>query len=195
MSRAAQEPLHNRAGHRCQICGKQGGGLWSRLADPEERRRGGVVDCHEVWEWEVVDAATALVRYHMLPLPREERAVRRFVHRRRALLPDLLKLMLADREAARGRAASAEGRRGYRAAVSAILAELDGVPEPEPLLNGDDVMALLGLPPGPRVGEALAVVAEAQALGDVSTREEAELALLRYAAAQGWRTEAPIGRG
>ncbi len=136
---------------------------------------------------EVVDRASALVRYHMLPLPREERAVRRFVHRRKALLPDLLKLMVADREAARGRAASAAGRQAYRTYVSGVLAELEVQPPIVPLLDGDDVMRLLDLDPGPNVGEALAVVAEAQALGDVRDREEATALLQRYAAAQGWQ--------
>src|SRR5690606_29344509 len=63
-------------------------------------------------------------------------------------------------------------------------------PAAEPLLTGDDVMALLGIPPGPRVGEALRLVAEARAVGDVASREDAERLLRRYAAAQGW-VEAP----
>lgn len=138
---------------------------------------------------EIVAPAAALVRYHMLPLPHGERAVRRFVHKRRELLPDLLKLMLADREAARGRMATPQGRERYRLGVSAVLAALEATPEAEPLLTGSDVMALLRIGPGPRVGEALAMVGEAQALGDVKGREEAELALLRYAAAQGWTRE------
>ncbi len=50
-------------------------------------------------------------------------------------------------------------------------------------------MALLGVPAGPRVGEALQLVAEARAVGDVVDREGAERLVLRYAAAQGWRDE------
>ncbi|MEX2224600.1 MAG: HD domain-containing protein [Candidatus Rokuibacteriota bacterium] len=46
------------------------------------------------------------------------------------------------------------------------------------LLRGEDVMAAFGLPPGPAVGRLLALAREAQALGLVSTREEA-LAHLR----------------
>lgn len=142
---------------------------------------------------QVADRAAALVRHHMLPLPQGERATRRFVHRRRALLPDLLKVMLADREAARGRAASANGRQAYRTAVSAVLGELAALPEAPALLDGNRVMELLALDPGPRVGEALALVAEAQAVGDVRTPAEAEALLLRYAAAQGWRGAAMQG--
>jgi hypothetical protein len=42
---------YDRAGHRCQICGKQGGSLWNRIASQEELKKSGPVDCHEVWEW------------------------------------------------------------------------------------------------------------------------------------------------
>jgi len=47
-----------------------------------------------------------------------------------------------------------------------------------PLLRGEDVMRAFGLGPGPEVGRLLALAREAQALGVVSTREEA-LDLLR----------------
>lgn len=130
--------------------------------------------------------ASGLVRRHMLPLPTTDRGARRFVHRYRELLPDLLRLMLADREAARGRAAGPAGRTRYRLAMSRVLAVLEE-PAPEaPLLTGDDVMALLGLEPGPAVGEALRLVSEARAVGDVRDRKDAEELLMRYAAAQGW---------
>jgi len=46
-----------------------------------------------------------------------------------------------------------------------------------PLLNGQEVMGLLGLEPGPRVGEALRFLLDLQLEGKVSTREEAEAAL------------------
>ncbi len=136
---------------------------------------------------EVVAKAVGLVRHHMVQLPADERSARRFVHRRRELLPDLLKLMLADREAARGRRASGAGRTAYRLAMSRVLAVLDEAPPAAPLLRGDEVMELLGLQPGPRVGEALALVAEAVAVGDVRDVEGARRLLLGYAAAQGWR--------
>ncbi|MDZ7799899.1 MAG: HDIG domain-containing protein [Trueperaceae bacterium] len=133
-----------------------------------------------------VQRAAALVHRHMLPLPRNDVEARRFVHRRRELLPDLMKLMIADREAARGRLSSEGTRRAYRLALARIVAILEEAPPPEPLLRGEDVMACLGLAPGPRVGEALAFLHEAQAVGDVTTPEEARAALRRFAAAQNW---------
>lgn len=45
---------------------------------------------------------------------------------------------------------------------------------PPPLLNGRDVMQLLDIPPGPRVGELLEMLREAQAAGEITTREQAE---------------------
>jgi len=43
----------------------------------------------------------------------------------------------------------------------------------KPLLNGDEVMSLLSLPPGPKVGEVLAFLLDQQVEGAISTREEA----------------------
>jgi len=127
----------------------------------------------------LADRVRELVAAHMRPLPDDERGARRFAHRLRPLLPDLLRLMLADREAARGRAATAAARRRYRERVGLVLAALAEPPPAAPLLDGHEVMAALGLPPGPRVGAALAAVAEARALGDVRDREEALAYLAR----------------
>ena len=135
---------------------------------------------------ERVDKVSGLVRYHMLPLPRNQKEARRFVHRRRELLPDLLKLMIADREAARGPMASEAQRQAYRVALGRVL-EILAEPAPEkPLLDGRDVMQLLDLSPGPRVGEAVRFVREAEAVEDVRTKDEAEEVLRRYAREQGW---------
>jgi poly(A) polymerase len=133
----------------------------------------------------------ALVAAHMRPLPGDDRGARRFVHRLRPLLPDLLRLMLADREAARGRGASAGARRAYRERVGRVLAVLDAAPPPAPLVDGRDVMAALGLAPGPEVGAVLAAVAEAQALGEVADREAALGYAERFARARGWAQGAP----
>jgi len=133
---------------------------------------------------EVALRVAKLVRYHMLPLPKGERAARRFAHRRRDILPDLLKLMIADREAARGPLSSDRAREAYRLALGRVLAIM-AEPQP-PLLDGHEVMALLNLKPGPQVGQAMRFIQEAQAVGDVRTREDAEAALRRYAEAQGF---------
>ena len=58
----------------------------------------------------------------------------------------------------------------------AVLAARAAEPT-EPLLRGDDVLAL-GIEPGPRVGELLELVAEERAVGTISSRDEA-IALVR----------------
>lgn len=128
---------------------------------------------------DAVERASRLVGAHMVPLPLNGREARRFVHRRRELLPDLLKLMLADREAGRGPASNERTRLAYKGAIGLVLAAMEETPKaPPPLLRGEEVMALLGVPPGPPVGEALRAVEEARALGDLSTPDQARAFLL-----------------
>jgi hypothetical protein len=45
--------------------------------------------------------------------------------------------------------------------------------EPAALLNGNEIMRMLNLPPGPQVGELLAKLREAQAVGEVQDKEQA----------------------
>jgi poly(A) polymerase/tRNA nucleotidyltransferase (CCA-adding enzyme) len=96
---------------------------------------------------------------------------------------DLLLLALAD-------AAGMDGRpplEVWAGAGGAVLrslmegaAEASAVAATPPLLDGDDVMAAVGIGPGPMVGRLLAALREAQALGHIRTREEA-LASVRRA--------------
>src|SRR5690606_31514399 len=71
-----------------------------------------------------VERVAHLVRRHMQPLPTDGKATSRFIHRYGELLPDLLKLMVADREAARGKLASDAARKRYRVAVGRVLKQL-----------------------------------------------------------------------
>ncbi len=88
-------------------------------------------------------------------------------------------LSLADRLATRGvRARQAYVRAHSQAAVELIrlVQELESE-EREPLLRGDEIAELAGAG-GPRIGELVALLAEEQAAGTVTTREEA-IALVR----------------
>lgn len=135
----------------------------------------------------LVKHAAGLVRYHMVQLPKTQKAARRFVHRRRELLPDLLRLMIADREAARGPLSSEASRHSYRLALARIVELLEATPTAQPpLMTGREVMTLLNLTEGPRVGAAVRFLREAEAVGDVTNRAEAERVLRQYAAKQGW---------
>jgi hypothetical protein len=71
------------------------------------------------------------------------------------------------------------GREEWAVRVDTVVALLDAyykqseqVIRPPALITGEDVMRL-GVRQGPRVGELLEAVREAQAAGDVATREEA----------------------
>ena len=88
-------------------------------------------------------------------------------------------LSLADRLATRGvRARQAYLRAHAEAAVELIDLVTVLAAEPrEPLLRGDEIVALTGAT-GPRIGELVAALAEEQAAGTVTTREEA-VALVR----------------
>jgi hypothetical protein len=62
--------------------------------------------------------------------------------------------------------------------LSAYFMQREEIVMPPPLINGNDVMKELNLGPGKHIGAILEAVREAQAAGDVTTREEA-LALAR----------------
>jgi poly(A) polymerase len=53
---------------------------------------------------------------------------------------------------------------------------------PTPLLDGSQIAAIAGIQPGPALGELVHALAEAQGIGEVQTRDQAE-ALVRLRAA------------
>jgi poly(A) polymerase len=104
------------------------------------------------------------------------RALYRFFRDTGEAAESVLLLSLADALAARGPGMSLEAWRGYCAYIGHILARRDedsSIARPVRLLTGVDVMAELGLPPGPEVGRLLAALEEAQGAGEVTGREEA----------------------
>jgi tRNA nucleotidyltransferase/poly(A) polymerase len=60
-----------------------------------------------------------------------------------------------------------------RAILEARFERYEELIEPSPLLRGHELIAELGIPPGPAVGETLRALAEAQVQGIVQTREQA----------------------
>nr|WP_267962653.1 HDIG domain-containing metalloprotein [Thermus hydrothermalis] len=123
---------------------------------------------------EVQEKVAALVRRHMDRPPEEKGALRRFLLKRQDLLPHLLYLMAADRLGAKKVEAEAwELLERFQEAMAEPLPQ-------KPLLSGEEVMALLGLRPGPEVGRALEALLLAQAEGRVGSREEAEAFLLYW---------------
>ncbi len=117
-----------------------------------------------------------LVRHHLRP------ARHRFFRDLDAEWSDLLLLALVDAAALRGDPPLdlwGDARGGVLRALMSGAAEEQALAAVPPLLRGEDVMAAFGLPPGPEVGRRLARAREAQALGLVTTREEALAELAR----------------
>ncbi|RUA18298.1 MAG: hypothetical protein DSY55_00410 [Clostridia bacterium] len=85
-------------------------------------------------------------------------------------------LFLADFLGARGKDVSLDEldrALEHLLALLKPLLESDTAPVPQPLLSGKDLMALFELPPGPRIGVLRNALQEAQAVGEVRTREQA----------------------
>jgi tRNA nucleotidyltransferase/poly(A) polymerase len=134
-----------------------------------------------------VKHAAAIVRHHMrlLQLPQEtitRRAVYRFFRDTQPAGVDVALHMLADHLATHGPDLDRERWRlrveMARTLLEEYFARKEETIEPPPLLSGHDVMSELGVSPGPHIGRWLEALREAQAAGEISTREEA-LALLR----------------
>ena len=126
---------------------------------------------------------STIVKHHMRPgwLLKEpsvtRRAIYRFFRDTGDAGVDVMILALADQLATRGDTLTREHWRDYLGLAHRMLDNYFRRPEevvaPPQLVSGRDVMSLLGLAPGPQVGELLEAVREAQAEGLVRTKEEA----------------------
>lgn len=132
---------------------------------------------------EEVGRIVVTVAAHMRPvwLSQEaavtRRAIYRFFKATGAAGVDVCLLTLADLLGTRG---IELGQEEWTSRVDTVVAlleayffQLDAVVRPAPLITGDDVINELSLRQGPRIGEILEAVREAQAAGEVTTREEA----------------------
>jgi len=124
-----------------------------------------------------------LVRHHLLPNMVQLDSVRR-VTLERFFLADpvagrqLLHVGCAD-GAGRRKADGSSGVTPLRALLVALAELRQGQPAaPKPLLTGDEVMAAMGLHPGPEVGALLEELREAQLRGDVLDHDGAKQFLL-----------------
>lgn len=123
----------------------------------------------------------ALARHHLRLgfLVHERPLGRRQVHRYLVscdpVAADVTLLGIADRLATRGRKHEEAIARHLEVALpmldDALAWHADGAPAP--LLRGDELAAALGIAPGPRLGELLAAIAEAQYAGEVTTADQA----------------------
>lgn len=141
-----------------------------------------------------IAAVEALIRDHLRPgqlaAPGETptaRALYRFYRDLGELVPDLLLLNLADGAAAAGPRQTAVqwlGHVRYTAWVLQQGVERESLTRPTRLVSGHDLIGELGLAPGPILGRILGELAEAEAAGELRTREEAITRARALAAAE-----------
>ncbi len=124
----------------------------------------------------------ALVRHHLRlgflvhePQPLPRRTVFGYLRACAPVEVDVTLLSVADRLATRGDRAK-ESIEAHLAVARQMLPEalrwrVDG--PPAPLLRGDELARELGIATGPRLGELLAALSEAQFAGEIATREQA----------------------
>lgn len=113
---------------------------------------------------------------HEAPLP--PRRVHEYLRATEPVGPDVTLLTVADRLSARGSGpfATEEAIEAHLALAKQMLAATldwrrDG--PPRPLLRGDELVAELGVPDGPELGELLAELEAAQYAGEVVDRQQA----------------------
>ena len=132
----------------------------------------------------ITDLVADMVLHHLRPsqlrhgsaMP-SPRAIFRYYRDVGDAAVDTLYLALADVLAARGPDLSPERWANYARMVAVVLEA--GAEQPgnkngnPPLINGHDLMDALHLPPGPRIGSLLKRLREAEAVGEISSREDA----------------------
>jgi tRNA nucleotidyltransferase/poly(A) polymerase len=124
-----------------------------------------------------------VIRHHMRPLQlaQQEKVTRRAVYRffkdTRGMGVDVLIHSLADNLALWHPGEDVAEWRKLPDTVGLLLnkyyEEYDEVIGPPPLIRGGDLMSQFGIEQGPVIGRLLEAVQEAQATGEVATREEA----------------------
>jgi poly(A) polymerase len=125
---------------------------------------------------------SALVRHHLRlgflvhePQPLSRRTAFSYLHACSPVEVDVTLLSVADRLATRGdralEAIEAHLRVAREMLADALRWRAEG--PPAPLVRGDELARALGIAAGPRVGELLAQLSEAQYAGEIATREQA----------------------
>ncbi len=132
----------------------------------------------------ITDLVSTMVLHHLRPSQLREkdrmpsaRAIYKYYRDVGDAAVDTLYLAMADFLAARGPELSPERWNNYARMIATVLeagaAPPTGEDGPRALVNGHDLMETLGIPPGPRIGALLEKMREAEAVGDITNRDEA----------------------
>jgi poly(A) polymerase len=147
----------------------------------------------------------SIVRHHLRPLQLawqgsvSKRAIYRFFRDAGDAGVDTALLALADQRATTGPDAGEEQYAPLLETVGTLLDAYFNQPGrvvmPPPLLTGRDLMRQFGLSEGPEIGRLLAALREAQAVGEVTDRDEAVGWVRRKIRNQGIRGSGNQGSG
>jgi poly(A) polymerase len=127
------------------------------------------------------------VNYHLRPMQMSQeglpsrRAIYRYFRDTGDAGIDILYLSLADHLATRGPNLSIVNFKEHAHLVDYVIGqhfEQENIVRPPKLVDGYDIINIFGISPGPKIGEMLDGIHEAQASGEITTREEA-LAYIR----------------
>ncbi len=130
-----------------------------------------------------IQLVSLLVKYHLRPTQLSQegmptnRAIYRYFRDTGEAGIDLLYLCLADHLAARAAALDMSQWQEHCRLTEYVLEKYfteEKLVAPPKILDGHDIIKLFHLKPGPKVGELLEGLKEAQATGEVTTREQAE---------------------
>jgi poly(A) polymerase len=129
-----------------------------------------------------VKLVSLMVKYHLRPTQMSQdnlptsRAIYRYFRDVGDVGIDTLYLSLADHLATRGPGLLMPHWEFHTQLVAYVLKEhfqREKVAPPAKLVDGNDLINVLGMKPGVRIGELLEEIREAQAAGELTTREEA----------------------
>jgi len=129
-----------------------------------------------------IKLVTTMIRQHLRPVQMSpegiptHRAIYRYFRDCEDAGIDILFLSLADHLATRGPHLDPEAWQAHGEMVAYVLdrrREEPALVAPPRLLNGHDLITIFGLSPGPGIGSLLEATREAQAAGEINSREEA----------------------
>ncbi len=129
-----------------------------------------------------VKLVEALVTHHLRPVQMSQnelptrRAIYRYFRDTADASIDILFLSLADHLATRGPYLDLSDWKEHAQVAEYVLSQRfqeESIVHPPKLVDGHDLINIFGMSPGPRIGEILEAVREAQASGEIASREAA----------------------
>lgn len=129
-----------------------------------------------------IKLVAVMIKHHLRPTQMSQvglpsrRAIYRYFRDTGEAGIDILFLSLADHLATRGQHLDPTQWREHAQVAAYVLAqrfEKESLTVPPKLISGHDLISVFGLSPGPEIGGILEAVREAQAAGEVASREEA----------------------